>query len=227
MSSIGPVAGGIWKPFSRKLLDMGPSYYWRLGEKVGTVAVDQLDAAPGTYTNSPTLAVPGLLRGGDSGSGVLFASASSHKVGLGSVVDLTASAFTVLALVNTTSAPTRATIFGAASGGMEFQLYTGRPMLRCAAVSDSGTDAASTVSIGATALVAATYDLTTMYGWKDAVIGTAHPWTPAVTSGAKTTYIGVDPLTGDYFNGVIQEAAIFTRVLSQLEMTTLQNARTT
>ena len=37
--------------------------YWRLGETTGTLAVDQLGGAPGTYLNGAVLGAPGALAG--------------------------------------------------------------------------------------------------------------------------------------------------------------------
>lgn len=48
-----------------------PVGYWRLNEKAGTIAYDECRAIPGTYVNSPTLGVAGLLTG-DANAAVTF-----------------------------------------------------------------------------------------------------------------------------------------------------------
>ncbi len=45
------------------VLSLSPVAYWRLGEKSGTVARDEMGLHHGAYVGSPTLGVPGLLEG--------------------------------------------------------------------------------------------------------------------------------------------------------------------
>lgn len=45
------------------VLATNPIAYWRLGERSGTVARDEMGAHDGTYVNAPTLGVAGLLAG--------------------------------------------------------------------------------------------------------------------------------------------------------------------
>lgn len=57
---------------------LSPTAWWRLGEASGTVAVDEIGAVNGTYTNSPTLGVAGMTPDGDTA--VTFSSASTQYV---------------------------------------------------------------------------------------------------------------------------------------------------
>lgn len=227
MSGIGPITGpDPWKSFARTLLDMGPASYFRQGELIGTVGIDQIQTSVGAYINTPTLAQPSLLLGGDSGTGVLYASASSHKMSMTPGVDLTASDFTMLAMVKPAGVTSRGTILGAASGGYELGIISAHLDLRCAAKGDFPQDVADTLVVGTTYLVGVTYKVagTEYRYYVNAAAGTTGSHSEAYTAGAKTNYIGVAPAEGDYFNGVIQEAALFTRVLNPGEWTVLQKA---
>jgi hypothetical protein len=57
----------------------GASTYLRLGEASGTTAVDQLGVNNGTYVNSPTLGVAGLITG-DANTAAKFVAASLQEV---------------------------------------------------------------------------------------------------------------------------------------------------
>jgi len=63
-----PAAGPI---YSEKVISDSPISYWRYGEASGTVAVDEMGLDNQTYTNNPTLGVPGLMVNG-SDTAVLF-----------------------------------------------------------------------------------------------------------------------------------------------------------
>lgn len=55
------------KPYSLVVLEDAPLLYWRLGESVGTTAVDSSGASrSGTYAGSPTLGATGYTRDGDT-----------------------------------------------------------------------------------------------------------------------------------------------------------------
>lgn len=67
------------------IIEDGPLSYWRLGEASGTVADDELTAADGTYFNSPTLGVGGIP-GSDGNTAVSFNPVGSQCVlNMGSV----------------------------------------------------------------------------------------------------------------------------------------------
>ncbi len=52
-------AGG----YAELVMSLSPVGYWRLNEKTGTTAVDEMGANNGTYVDSPTLGAAGLLAG--------------------------------------------------------------------------------------------------------------------------------------------------------------------
>jgi len=64
--------------YSTEVLKDAPASYWRLGESSGTTAADQQAKNPGTYVGSPTLGNLGLV--GDGDKAVMFKAASSQFV---------------------------------------------------------------------------------------------------------------------------------------------------
>lgn len=58
-----------------------PTGWWKLGESVGTVADDAISTNDGTYVNTPTLGVTGIVPT-DGGTAVTFTPASSEEVTL-------------------------------------------------------------------------------------------------------------------------------------------------
>jgi hypothetical protein len=80
---------GIHKNLYRlAILGSSPTGYWRLGDATGTTAVDETGNHDGTYMNSPTLGVSGLVRN-DYNRAVLFGGPDmSHAVDVGmSLID--------------------------------------------------------------------------------------------------------------------------------------------
>lgn len=69
------------------MLSTNPVAYWRLGERSGTVARDEMGANHGTYVNTPALGAAGLLTG-DGDPAVTVASASSQYISVGAAASL-------------------------------------------------------------------------------------------------------------------------------------------
>ena len=79
---------GLDADYRNTVLGLCPLGYWRLGEPSGTNAVDETLRNDGTYTNTPTLGVTGALTG-DTDTAVTFAQATSEYVTMGDVLDIT------------------------------------------------------------------------------------------------------------------------------------------
>ncbi len=77
-----PLLDAISSDYPATVLADDPIAYWRLGEPSGTTASDEMGAADGTYVNSPTLGVTGLVAGDDTAA--TFVVASAQKVSIAS-----------------------------------------------------------------------------------------------------------------------------------------------
>jgi hypothetical protein len=75
-----PLINAVAVPYQDEVLADSPIGYWRLGEASGTTAYDAAGSADGSYVNSPTLGVSGLVVGGDTAA--TFVVASAQKVSL-------------------------------------------------------------------------------------------------------------------------------------------------
>lgn len=82
-----------------------PIAYWKLGDKTGTTAVDEEGNNNGTYVNTPTLGVTGLLKN-YSGTAVSFSSGSSEYVNIPDATELQPGTgdYSVVAWINTQNA---------------------------------------------------------------------------------------------------------------------------
>ena len=84
------------------ILADSPVAYYRLGESSGTTASDETGNYDATYVASPTLGETGAISG-DSSTSVLLASASSQYAEIDSNLSITAYPFTIEAWVKTTA----------------------------------------------------------------------------------------------------------------------------
>ena len=204
--------------------------YWRLGEASGTVAADETGANPGTYVNTPTLGVTGLLAG-DPNTAVSFVKASSEYVLVKSGRILSGlNASTVIAWVSTPALPTsnRAlyTERGAAGNDIyEFQmeLTTGRPrfILRdTAGTIDQIVATTGTYANNGTHMLAVTKQGTALTLYADgAAIKTATLTASDTFSGTVTTRLAGDQADANlYLDGTLDEVAIFDRALAGAEV---------
>jgi len=103
----------ILEPYSAAVMADAPVGYWRLGEPSGTTARDFSGAGhPGTYTNSPTLGVAGAITGDTA---VTFTAASSQYIAPSFVFNQPQA--TIEAWIYMTAAPSVARLIGGCSDG--------------------------------------------------------------------------------------------------------------
>jgi len=205
---------------------LAPVSYWRLGESSGTVAVDAMGSNNGTYTNAPTLGATGALTG-DTDTAVTFASASSQYVTIphaaalhpGDVISISAwfkRATSGAAHAIWSNGPTDALLWIFSDNHLYFSREgVGNMFASTATITDTNWHHVVATKNGATTIVY--YDGAVMAG-----SGSNQTLTD---SGAAST-IGRDS-GSDYFNGTIDEPAIWNRALSAAEVATLYAAGTT
>lgn len=188
-----------------------PVGYWRLGETSGSAAGDIAGANGGTYQASPTLGVPGALA--DDGNTAVRFNGSSQYVSLANNVSFTGD-FSVEAWFRSLSSSTQG-IFVAGSGTPRVRLYLDSGLVKGEIVTSGGTKtvvSGSSYADGGWHQVVFSRSGTTLSLYVDgSSAGSA--------AGASGTVGGASPRiardqASDYFNGSIDEVAIYTSVLS-------------
>jgi len=188
--------------------------YWRLGESSGTNANDEVSTNDGTYTGTPTLGATGALSG-DTDTAVTFASASSQYVNIPDVaaVDL-GDVFSLEAWINVTGSGARY-IVSKSTGAYALAIFS---------------DGTLGLRIGNGATLRIT-NAALSAGWHH-VVGTKNGATtalyvdgaaPATTASANVTavnnatalLIGGDFNAGEFFNGSIDEVAVYNVAISE------------
>ncbi len=219
------------KQYADLVLSMAPVSYWRLGERSGTVARDVMSRNHGTYVAAPTLGVAGALAG-DGDTAVTF-NGTSQYVDAGASASLQpGDTISIAAWVK--RATTGATAAVASSGwgkwwfgfrsddSLWFQEVAG------GAIFLSAVGAADLTSWHHYA-VTKNGATTTVYRDGVAVAGTVTNRT--LTTGGSPVYIaasynwnGSAFAAADFFDGPLDEVAIWNRALTAAEVAALYAA---
>lgn len=196
------------------VLATNPVAYWRLGEASGTVARDEMGANDGTYVNTPTLGVAGLLAG-DSDTAVGLAAASHQYASLPASFAF-AGDYMLAAWVSTTDTAIRIILgrnvsgryvyLGYESGSWHFQSVT--PSALLAAADPTGTHFVVGLRSGSNVRI-----------YVDGVLGgSVGVGAPEGTSDATMAIGRLAGETAYDWNGTIDEPAIWDRALTADEI---------
>lgn len=208
-----------------------PTAYWRFGEASGTTATDELAAFNGTYTNSPTLGATGRIA---NNTAVTFAAASSQHVTFGNIDAYAAGDCTFLAWVKTATTGTAKAVVseGSSTDATNNYAYIGvRTDNHALFEANNGAGTRYTITNATTNvcdnnwhLIAATKSGTTVTLYVDGVV----EGTPVTVAGTWTMNQGSigslrrsTPST--YWNGTLDEPAIFKRALTASEILAVYN----
>ena len=210
---------GNSSPYSNAVLSDGPSGYWRLGEAGGTTASDAAGANPGTYDNGPALGQPSLLPADAANKAVGF-DGSDDYIDIQSSGPLTPStAVSVEAWIKPAALPGAAEFASIASkpGSYSLQLNGSRLEFKIDQPGGSGRLQAplGAIQVGHAYYVVGTFDGTTqrLYIGGLEVAEAARPAEPISTSGDELR-IGSWNGSEEFFNGAIDEVAVYTAALS-------------
>jgi hypothetical protein len=200
--------------YRQEVLADTPVAYWRLGEATGTVATDQAGTNAGQYRGGFTLGQPGALVGDadtatriDGTSGYISV-ANSASFSLGDVLSLEA-------WVKRSTLGTDQRIFHKGSGWALLRFTTTNRVLF--AKSSGGDITTSTVAITDTTRwhhIVATKNGTTVRLYVDGVDATGPVANQTVVNTTSSLNIGRDTGGSQYFNGLIDDAAIYRQALS-------------
>lgn len=197
--------------------------YWRMGD-AASPAVDAKNAHNGTAVNSPTFAVTGLLPNGDIDTAVSFAKASSQYISVADHNDLDiADAGSMEAWIKMTSLPAAGyNIFCKGSNGYGLE------------INPSGALLISKINVGINVASTTTMSTATVYH----VVGTKNGATHKLyingvdVTGSVTNRTWADTAvallfgafgtagtgTANYFDGVLDEVALYNAALTAAEV---------
>lgn len=210
------------------VLAKSPLAYWRLGESSGVlVNATGVTTYNASTLNTPTYGVTGLIAG-DTDKALSFASASLEYAQSNAPLPSIGPAFSLAVWAKPTTV-TDATLLSAHSSAYLRVFADGSVSFRwldAGAVQRTLTSAAGQVTAGATIFLAAVYDGTTARIYKNGVqIASTNSFTGG-TIPSDVWSIARHPSAGLYFNGVLDEPAIFNAALSAADIAALYDAGT-
>ena len=221
--------------YAAEVLADSPIGYWRQGDPSGTTMTDSSgNARHGTYTASPTLGTTGLLAG-DSDTAVAYNGTTQYALVAddNSLDSLTT--FTVEAIIKASSVSGTPQIVardgGSGNRHWQFRLSAGTLQFVKIAGGVVTASSAATLSTGTTYHVAATYDGSNIRLYID---GAANGTPPSATGnlGASTQDLqfamcrsSTSNNPNNFFNGVIDEVAVYGSALSAVRLAAHNAAR--
>ncbi len=202
--------------YSTEVLADSPVAYWRLAEASGTSAADSAGTITGTYVNAPTLGAASLVASDTANKAVSFDGVNDHVTAPSGAVGLNpTAALTIEAWVKPTTI---------SAGDHQIVRKTGQYFLQRAAgavslvVYVAGVAKVLTVTpalVAGTAYhVVATYDGTNQKIYLDGVQVGTRAQTGALSTTANTLYIGSATATTEFWDGTLDEVAIYSTALS-------------
>jgi hypothetical protein len=200
----------------------GPVSYWRLGESAGTAAADVMAANAGAYTNAPTLGRPSLLATDLANTAVALDGANDHvSVNASSSLNL-ASAFSLEAWINPNVVPAAGGWASVLTKQEAYSLQFNGPRLEFTVI-QSGTRRrlqapAGAIVAGTTYHVVATYDGATQRLYINGAQVSSAALTGAASATTNALRLGSWDGVSEFFNGVVDEAAVYAKVLTAAQV---------
>ena len=212
--STSPPSGG----YSSEVVLDSPVSYWRLGETSGTAAADQRGVNAGVYTNSPTLGQASLLETDTANKAVRFDGVNdSVRVANSATLGLS-SPLTLEAWIKPAALPAAGRFASVLTKAESYSLQFNGPRLEFT-IMQNGTRrrlqaAAGAIVVGQTYHLVGTYDGATqrLYVNGAQVASAALSGPASVTT--RPLYIGSWNGSSEFFNGTIDEAAVYGATLS-------------
>jgi len=212
--------------FNRAVMQTsGLSRYYRLDEPSGTAAADLANGQTGTYTNTPTLGVPGLWTPGDAANlAATFAAAQSEYVSLPLVnfSGFSQRSFSLEVIFSVASLAARRFLFASSpttptAGQIVGFLLNTNGSIALDFSSDAITSAAGVIAAGTVYHAFATFDadadVSKVYvNGVQVATGSAGPCTAVPTSTQIGAWRGAET-----FDGTIDEFAVYNMALSAAE----------
>jgi len=210
--------------YTKEIMLLDPIAYWRLNELSGVVAVDEIGNNPATYTNSPTLGVDGLIEDNISKS-VDFTPIDSYLITDSQSSGLSLSDISIVTIIQVSEYPaSRTNIVSFSELGIGSTLRD-----KSIEINSDGTisfytfddfqkrTTSSPIELNKPVHIVGSVDATNNSLYIDGVL------VDQVDSSGSTTYDSYIVIAGDigsgdgqstYFNGIIDDVAIYNYALS-------------
>jgi hypothetical protein len=199
----------------------GAVSHWRLGETAGATAADRRGSNHDTYAGGVALGRPGLLAADPDAAIALDGVDGQVIVPAAPSLDLTTT-FTIEAWIRPAALPkaggwasvvTKQESYSLQFNGpkLEFTVIQARNRQRLQAPSGA-------VAVGATVHVVATYDGSTQRLYLDGVLVASRSFRGAATVTANPLRLGSWDGRGEFFNGSVDEVAVYGRALSAAQV---------
>ncbi len=199
-----------------------PVSYWRLGETTGSVAADARSANPGTYLDGPTLG-QGSLIGSDPANRAVAFDGVNDQVQVPNSASLSlGGSFSLETWIKPASIPsagrwasivTKAESYSLQFNGpkLEFTVITGGTRQRLQAP-------AGAIGAGSTYHVVATFDGSQQRLYVNGAQVASRAYRGSASTVTSPLRIGSWDGTGEYFAGVVDEVAVYNRVLTPAQV---------
>ena len=220
----------IWPPaappagYAGRIKSLQPISYWRFGEQSGTTGADEMGRYGCTYTGSPTLGAPGLLTG-DADTAMQVAGVINQGASAGNPQDYWLQALTLEAWIKTSGAG--ATYRGILVKQDGYGLFAVDNVLSVYEwASGQAISSGANIADGNRHHVVVVFQASGSQMYLDgAPVGSAFNHT--TQSHAHPLTIGYATFSGQEFTGAIDEAAIYGRALTAVEVAGNWTAGTT
>ncbi len=204
--------------YSSEVVVDSPVSYWRLGETSGTAAADQRGTNPGVYVNSPTLGQASLLETDTANKAVHFDGVNdSVRVANSATLGLS-SPLTLEAWIRPAALPSTGAFRSVLTKAESYSLQFNGPRLEFT-IMQNGTRrrlqaAAGAIVAGGTYHVVGTYDGTTQRLYVNGAQVASAALSGPASAQTSPLYIGSWNGSSEFFNGTIDEAAVYGATLS-------------
>jgi Concanavalin A-like lectin/glucanases superfamily/Fibronectin type III domain len=203
--------------YSAEVIVDSPVSYWRLGEASGTTAADQRGLNPGVYANSPILGQASLLETDTANRSVRFDGVNDHvRVANAASLGLS-SPLTLEAWIKPAALPASGSFASVLTKAESYSLQFNGPRLEFTIMQNGVRRRLQTpvgATVGQTYHIVGTYDGTTQRLYVDGtqVASAALSGPASVTT--RPLYIGSWNGTSEFFDGTIDEVAVYGATLS-------------
>ena len=208
-----------------------PIAWWRLGETSGTTAANQAGGSSGTYAGGITLNQPSLLATDMVNRAVAFNGSSGRvQVSSSAALQLT-NKISLEAWIKPTSLPSSGSFRSVMTKAESYSLQFNGPRLEFTVI-QSGTrrrlqTPTGAIAAGGTYHVVGTFDGTTQRLYVNGTQVASVALSGSATTNTNALYVGSWDGGSEYFNGTIDEPAVYNVVLSASQVAAHYRAGTT